>query len=286
MVSLCREIFLLCFATAVLTFFIAGLLYRLCFEHVNNLGAYSIPPETGLLIPSVLNSYDPICGGLVSNLMIQRLIAAVAVSVLIACCSMFLYSQLLRKRAQFIVRTTYELSEEKRSHTVGEIRERFGSGLQLDECRGSECGYKIVLSNRVLAALHLVPFTEMESYFWTRDAVVYRNMLDYTTTVNRRYRIVSHVQIDFCKGCQAVDIHPWDAASPLDTNGLVGIGSEATAQSRRTILSINTGCLTRLGGCQTVADLLPAAWKRTADGKIACVIQNDRGFVEKPADWP
>src|SRR6476659_8738403 len=187
MVSLCREIFLLCFATAVLVFFIAGLLYRLCFEHVDNLGAYSIPPETGLLIPSVLNSYDPICGGLVSNLMIQRLIAAVAVSVLIACCSMFLYSQLLRKRAQFIVRTTYELSEEKRSHTVGEIRERFGSGLQLDECRGSECGYKIVLSNRVLAALHLVPFTEMESYFWTRDAVVYRNMLDYTTTVNRRY---------------------------------------------------------------------------------------------------
>ena len=47
---------LLCFAAAVLTFFIAGLLYLLCFEHVDNLGAYSIPPETGLLIPSVLNS--------------------------------------------------------------------------------------------------------------------------------------------------------------------------------------------------------------------------------------
>jgi hypothetical protein len=31
----------------------AGLLYLLCFEHVDNLGAYSIPSETGLLIPSV-----------------------------------------------------------------------------------------------------------------------------------------------------------------------------------------------------------------------------------------
>jgi hypothetical protein len=30
-------------ATAVLTFFIAGLLYLLCFEHVDNLGAYRIP---------------------------------------------------------------------------------------------------------------------------------------------------------------------------------------------------------------------------------------------------
>ena len=40
--------FLLCFAARVLTFFIAGLLYLLCFEHADNLGAYSIPSETGL----------------------------------------------------------------------------------------------------------------------------------------------------------------------------------------------------------------------------------------------
>jgi len=34
-------LFLLCFNVAVLVFFIAGLLYRLCFEHVDNLGAYT-----------------------------------------------------------------------------------------------------------------------------------------------------------------------------------------------------------------------------------------------------
>jgi hypothetical protein len=33
----------------VLIFFIAGLLYLLCLKHVDNLGAYSIPSETGLL---------------------------------------------------------------------------------------------------------------------------------------------------------------------------------------------------------------------------------------------
>jgi hypothetical protein len=37
---------------AVLSFFIAGLLYLLCFKHVDNLGAYSITSETGPLIPS------------------------------------------------------------------------------------------------------------------------------------------------------------------------------------------------------------------------------------------
>jgi hypothetical protein len=36
----------------VLIFFIAGLLYLLRFKRVDNLGAYSIPSETGLLIPS------------------------------------------------------------------------------------------------------------------------------------------------------------------------------------------------------------------------------------------
>ena len=40
-------------AAVVLSFLIAGLLYLLCFEHVDNLRAYSIPSETRLLIPSV-----------------------------------------------------------------------------------------------------------------------------------------------------------------------------------------------------------------------------------------
>jgi hypothetical protein len=40
----------------LLIFFIAGLLYLLRFERVDNLGAYRIPPETGILIPSVYNA--------------------------------------------------------------------------------------------------------------------------------------------------------------------------------------------------------------------------------------
>src|SRR6266478_10214027 len=54
MIKLGCEKFLLGFVAAVLTFFIAGLLYLLCFEHVDNLGAYSIPSGDR---PS-----HPICG--------------------------------------------------------------------------------------------------------------------------------------------------------------------------------------------------------------------------------
>jgi len=41
---------------AVLIVFIAGLLYLLRFERLDNLVAYCIPSETGLLIPSVYNN--------------------------------------------------------------------------------------------------------------------------------------------------------------------------------------------------------------------------------------
>jgi hypothetical protein len=41
----------------VLIFFIAGLLYLLRLERVDNLGAYRIPPETGILIPSDYINY-------------------------------------------------------------------------------------------------------------------------------------------------------------------------------------------------------------------------------------
>jgi hypothetical protein len=32
--------------------------FYLCLEHVDNLGAYRIPPETGLLIPSDFDSHE------------------------------------------------------------------------------------------------------------------------------------------------------------------------------------------------------------------------------------
>jgi hypothetical protein len=213
----------------------------------------------------------------------RRSLIAIVVVVLIACGSLFWYRHVLSKRAQVIVRAAFELSE-KQAPTLSDIQKHFGQGLRLEGCRASDCAYRVAVSNRVLAVLHLAPYTEMESHFLVRKGLVLMNMLNYTTTVNRHNRVVSHVQIDFCGDCQSFSIHPWDAASPLDTNGIVEVGSEVSAQVRRTVLALNTGCLTKFNGCQSVADLLPTVWRQTADSKIACVIQNDRGFVEKPTN--
>ena len=145
----------------------------------------------------------------VSNrLMIQRLTIAVAAVGVVAFGSLFLYEHLLNQRAEFMVRNVYELSEQQ-IPTLVDIQERFGKQLkQLDGCTPSECGYTVVLSNRVLAALHTIPYTELKFVLRVRNGLVLETMVDYTTTVNHRYNVVSHVQIDFCKGCQTFAIHP------------------------------------------------------------------------------
>ena len=178
----------------------------------------------------------------VSNtLMIQRWMIAVAAVGLLALCSLLLYARLLNQQAEFMLRTVYELSQQKHIPTLTNLRERFGKKLkQMDGCTVSECGYTVELSSRVLAASRMVPYSEIKSYFWVKNGLVDGTMIDYTTTINRRYSVVSHVQIDLCTGCQTFAIHPWDNSSPLDTNGIVEIGKEASAQNIRTVLSFDT----------------------------------------------
>lgn len=218
---------------------------------------------------------------------IRRLIIAVAGLALVAFGSFFLYARLLNEHAERMLQTVYELSQQEQIPTLADIRERFGKQLnQLHGCTDSECGYTAVVSNRVLASIRMTPYTEIRSYFWVRNELVLITMVDYSTTDNHSYNVVAHVQIDLCKGCLTFATHPWDTSSPLDTNGLVEIGKGASAQNIRTALSLNTRCLTKFGGCESVADLLPTVWQQTANKRIACRIQNDRGFVAKPANWP
>jgi hypothetical protein len=218
--------------------------------------------------------------------MARRLAITGAAMAVVMVVSFSLYVHLLTERAKFMVRTAYELSEQKEMPTVSELRYRYGTRLKrLDGCPAPDCGYTAALSNRVLAFLRIVPYTEMKSYFWVRDGRLIGILLDYTARANGNYAVVSHVQIDFCEGCQSFAIDPWDDLSPLGKDGSVAIGNQAPAAEKRTALSLDTTCLTRTR-CYNIADLLPAIWSRTPDNRIACRIQNHEGWVRKPAGWP
>jgi hypothetical protein len=198
---------------------------------------------------------------------------------------LFLYSYLLRKRAESLVRSAYELSNYKGPLTSAVLRKQYGRSLKtLQDCTPSSCAYEVVITNRVLAFSRLFPYTEMRSQFWLQDGVVHENMLDYTTTVHHRYSVVAHAAIGYGEDPYYA-VHPWDASAPLDTNGLAHISSELSNAKKQSVLALDASCLTRIGGCTTIAELLPSVWQRTRNDQIKCVVSNHEGWVVAPADW-
>ncbi len=198
----------------------------------------------------------------------------------------WLYVYRIERQAAFIVRTTSELLEQTNTPTLRELQERYGNKLQpLDACTALKCEYTVLLSNRLLAALRIVPYTELKSYFRVRNEIVLSNMLDYTTLVNHQYSVVSHIQTDFCNTCRVFAIDPWIDSAPSNSNGLVEIGNQMPGKRRYAIFALDLRCLAKRG-CTTVADLLPTVWRRTADNKIACRFHTEEGWIEKPMGWP
>ena len=113
--------------------------------------------------------------------MARRLAVASAVTVVLAVSSFTLYGYWISERARFMLRTAQELSEQETQPTVDQIRQRFGARLQAEYCGADICSYNVTVSNRVFAALHVVPYTELRSNFWVRNGLVYENLLDYMT---------------------------------------------------------------------------------------------------------
>lgn len=214
---------------------------------------------------------------------IRSLLLLIAVAVCVAMVSLYIYSRLLTKRAEALVQATYELSNLRDGPlTLAVLQSRFGGQLRpMEGCAPSQCSYEVFLSNRGLASLKIVPYTELVSQFWVRDGVIGGNMLDFTTRVHNRYSIVVHAQTDF-NDADEFYLHPWGDSTPMDTNGLVAITAGAPLEKKKIALAFNLSCLIKIGGCSTVADLLPTVWQLSANGNIDARIQNHEGFIDAP----
>jgi hypothetical protein len=196
-----------------------------------------------------------------------------------------IYSYSLRRRADDVVHSAYELSQKRQSPTVDEVRQRFGSALeQPSACTANGCGYQVLLSNRVLAALRLAPYAVLRSSFWARNGVIESNLLEFWTHSHDRW-VLFYVEVKYCHQCDSFVVVPWNDTRPPVT-GSVEIGSSSTTGMKGIALSLNTRCLTRLGGCATIADVAPNIWQRTSFGIIHCRIPNHEGDVDKSVDLP
>jgi hypothetical protein len=208
-------------------------------------------------------------------------LAAVCVGVVVGFIAA--YSIVLRMKAESLIRNasivSQHLGETSSAGTVQAIYK--GRLTQEPGCTPAYCGYEVVESNSVLAALHLAPYSELRSEIWFRDGILSATFLHFTSNANPNHSIVSHVYIQEGKGLE-FDLDPWEESSPPDTNGIVDVSPESLKAHAQTVLGFDTTCLTSHRGCISVAELLPTVWEQRKDGRIRCRLKNHEGFIESP----
>jgi len=219
--------------------------------------------------------------------LIRRSTVFLVVLALVAGCTIGVYSYRLKLTADDVVRISYELSQERKAPTTRELQQRFGNALkQPDPCMGNGCGYQLLVSNQALAALHLAPYTVLRSYFWATNGVVDVNSLEFWTVGRQGAMVLSYVEVKYCDRCDYFRLNPSSDSSPLGTTGSIEIGYASTAGNKRIALAPDTGCLTRLRGCASIAELFPKVWEQTAAQTIRCRLPNHDGVIGNLSDRP
>jgi hypothetical protein len=198
----------------------------------------------------------------------------------LAVCAGGIYLYLLKRRADHVVDAAYALSLQKRPPALQELRQRFGGALRQPTCTPYGCDYDVFLSNRVLAAVHLVPYAALRLSFWVENGAAASSSLDFWTTAGERGMVLSHVLVKYCDRCDTFQILPFEDSSYLGTSGSIEIGYRSAANKKRLALSLNTGCLTGLRGCATIPEMFPKLWQLTPAGNISCRIPNREGAVQ------
>ena len=149
-----------------------------------------------------------------------------------------------RHNADSIIRSSYELFQQEQRPSLENVRQRFGNELkQTSPCKDFGCGFEVVISNRLLATLHLAQFATLKSTFWVRDSRVDENVIEFWTVEG----VLAYTDAKYCKACN-------DFSSGNSLN--VDLGSQALR--KRGAFGFNTNCLLSARACATPADILPA----------------------------
>ncbi len=154
----------------------------------------------------------------------------------------------IRRFADRITRSSYELFQQRQRPTLDDIRRRFGGELrQTSPCKDFGCGFDVVVSNHLLARFHLARFTTLRSTFWVRNGSVDENRVELWTVREDGWMILAYTDAKYCEACN-------DFSAGNSVN--IDLGSQTF--QKRAAFGFNTNCLLSVRGCATAADLRPA----------------------------
>ena len=197
-------------------------------------------------------------------------------SLIAGLCFIWAYSLELEHRADRLVRFCYELSQHGTPPSLEEIRNVFGSDLhQLGPCSNDGCGYEANVSNGVLYALHLVPYTNLRAQFWQEKGIMQSNSIYFYSMPHGMVDVL----VKYCRACDPPNMYPYETVSMFFT-GYVEIDLSAPDIARNKVFGMNTGCLTRWGGCDSAAQLLPTVWQMAGQNTVRCIIPNHEGVFD------
>jgi hypothetical protein len=186
------------------------------------------------------------------------------------------YSLDLEHRANRLVRASYEFSERGKPPSLEEVRNVFGSDLQqLGPCSNDGCGYEANVSNGLLHAFHLVPYTNLRTQFWEEKGVMQSNSVEFYTMPLG----MADVLVKYCRACDPPKMYPYENTSTPFT-GYVEMDLSAPEIARKKAFGMNTACLIRWGGCDSVAQLLPTVWQKAGQNTVRCIIPNREGVFD------
>ena len=135
-----------------------------------------------------------------------RFVIIAAVCSLIALCFIWAYSFELEHRANRLVRVCYEFSERGKPPSLEEIRKIFGSGLQqLGPCSNDGCGYEVNVSNGLLHAFQLVPYTNLRTQFWEQKGIMQSNSVYFYTIPHANLSVL----VKYCRACDPPNVYPY-----------------------------------------------------------------------------
>jgi len=168
------------------------------------------------------------------------------------------------------------------------LRRKYGTDLRpLERCTPRLCQYEVDLSNKAVAAFHIVPYTEMNIWFTVFEGSLQVAMLEYRTALKRPSSPVVHVQQGMCShGCGGrFDVNPHGTTRQM-WNGIVEFDTRASPEQRHAALAINLSCFVRLGGCKDIIDLLPTMWAHTGSEEISARLVGLSQELEQSHGFP
>lgn len=197
--------------------------------------------------------------------------------------------QTLVQDSRELLATVQALSQ---SRDFAGVQRKYGTRLrQLPHCERGACSYEIVISNKVLAIVHLSTYVEIRARFDVSQADLTTSMLEYRTAPSRGIGSIVHAQIDYscAASCSHFYIHPWEDTGlnlngtwegTSSNNGIVEFGYSTNPANRKAALSLNLECLTGAQRCTNISQLLPTLWTTVHGDLVRCRIPNETGEVE------